>query len=433
MAGEVEKAEALKASIEAGIEKAREAQRKLIELKKKVAKVRAKSELTRKRAKQLRQTNRQLKASKPSAAMIKGGIAAIVASQIGMVRAILVVQVQKKVFEILQKFTTGCPDSRELEKVIRTRNALLKQITSFKTRIQKLSSIAKKILATVAAIKLIIKIITSIPLPTAIIPPMTGGIGIPISVLTKYSNALIKLNKLLDKLLEEAAAITIVVSSIEPPLQLLEDKLKSIDISIQECSLQDVKQEVDTTNTAFTGDITGTSTSLSQTEAAIDASIDTFFDENIDEYLGAEGGQSVDDIISELVPQIVDQISNEIPQTGVGAVQLETSIVAAGTGIGGRVIGGTGTVSGIGGTGIGDTGTVSGTGGVPSTPLKEETYYNGYSISIVRDPESPKLAPKNYAIAKDSKGIIVLRGPSSFSSSTSILVEELKFRIDQLL
>lgn len=415
MAGEVEKAEALRASIEAGIEKAREAQRKLIELKKTVAKAQAKTELFKKRAKQLRQTSRQLKASKPSTAMVKGGIAAVIAFQIGTVRAILVVQVQKKVFEILQKFTTGCPDSKELAKIIKTRNTLLKQITSFKTRAQQLSSIAKKILATVAAIKLIIKIITSIPLPTAIIPPITGGLGIPISILTKYSNTLIKLNKLLDKLIEEAAAITIIVSSIAPPLQMLEDKLRSIDLSIQECSLQEVKKEVDTSNTAFTGDITGTDTSLKQTQDTIDTSIDTFFAKNIDQYTGVGSIQSIDEVINEMIPQMVDQISNEIPQTGEGAVQLE--------------------IAGVGQNGTGVTSEISqeSIGGATATPPVEGTYYNGYNLLIVRDPESPKLAPKNYAIAKDSRGIIVLRGPSSFSSSTDILVEELKFRIDQLL
>lgn len=59
--------------------------------------------------------------------------------------------------------------------------------------------------------------------------------------------------------------------------------------------------------------------------------------------------------------------------------------------------------------------------------------YKDYFIEIVQDPEDFGLAPRRFAVAKDKEGIILLRGPKSFSSSTDILVEELKFRIDNQL
>jgi hypothetical protein len=60
-------------------------------------------------------------------------------------------------------------------------------------------------------------------------------------------------------------------------------------------------------------------------------------------------------------------------------------------------------------------------------------YYNGYKLEIIQDLNSPKIAPRRYAIAKDKRGIIVLKGQPSFSSSTDVLLDEIKFRIDNQL
>jgi hypothetical protein len=56
-----------------------------------------------------------------------------------------------------------------------------------------------------------------------------------------------------------------------------------------------------------------------------------------------------------------------------------------------------------------------------------------YTIKIVEDPNSPKIAKRRQAIAQDFRGITVLTGPSSFAGDPQILVEELKFRIDNQL
>lgn len=59
--------------------------------------------------------------------------------------------------------------------------------------------------------------------------------------------------------------------------------------------------------------------------------------------------------------------------------------------------------------------------------------YKGYKLEIIQDPNSPEIAPKRYAIAKDRRGIVVLKGQPSFSSSTKVLLDEIKFRIDNQL
>lgn len=63
----------------------------------------------------------------------------------------------------------------------------------------------------------------------------------------------------------------------------------------------------------------------------------------------------------------------------------------------------------------------------------DSNFYKGYTLSIVLDRDTSTIAPKRYAIAQDNQGVVVLRGPSSFSSDTQVLLDELKFRIDNQL
>ena len=75
--------------------------------------------------------------------------------------------------------------------------------------------------------------------------------------------------------------------------------------------------------------------------------------------------------------------------------------------------------------------------GDSNLPLNETTYRNtqgiDYTLAIVTQTEGESIAPKRYAIAKDSIGVVVLRGTASFSSDTAILLDELKFRLDNQL
>jgi len=56
-----------------------------------------------------------------------------------------------------------------------------------------------------------------------------------------------------------------------------------------------------------------------------------------------------------------------------------------------------------------------------------------YDLEILQDPEAPSIAPRRFAIAKNPAGIAVIKGPKSFSSSIDILLDEIKFRIDNQL
>jgi len=68
-------------------------------------------------------------------------------------------------------------------------------------------------------------------------------------------------------------------------------------------------------------------------------------------------------------------------------------------------------------------------------PYNFYTAANGevYQLKIRVDQNSPKIAPRRFAVAIDKFGVEILKGPKSFSSSTKILIDELKFRLDNQL
>lgn len=313
--------------VDDSIKKAREAQAKFQEQKKKLEDAKAKAEAAIKRAKDAEQKIKELRAVFKASGSVRGGISAIIASQVGNVRAALVVQVQKSVLNIIKKFATECPNQKELEKILKIRNTLLGHISSLNQRVQKFNQVATTIETTITATKLLIKIITSIPVPTAIIPPQVGGLGVPVSLLTKYSNALIKLNKTLDKLIDESIAIKDTVALIEPPLRTTAERLRAIDIVIQDCA----------------------------------------------------AGKELADL-----------------SAIVNAAQPKEN---------------------------------TGSEGTPD----DRYLYKGYKLEIIQDKDAPRIAPRRYAVAKDKRGIIMLKGQPSFSSSVDILLDEIKFRIDQLV
>lgn len=67
------------------------------------------------------------------------------------------------------------------------------------------------------------------------------------------------------------------------------------------------------------------------------------------------------------------------------------------------------------------------------TPYKSRKSGNTYTIKIVTDPSSPSVAPRRQAIVQDFRGITVLTGPASFASNPQVLIEEIKFRIENQL
>lgn len=322
--------------VTASLEKAQAAQAQFQETKAKFEAYKAKAEKAAARAKEikrrLQETKKLLKAAGPS----KAGIAGVIAVQIGSMRGVLVAQVQQRVLEALSKFANECPNAKEIQKIVKAKNNLTKGVTSLQKRAQQYRGSAGRLVQLANTVKIAITIIKQIPTPTAIIPGQVGGLGIPISVLNRYSDKLVQLDKLVDKYTNEGNAILSTVDSVLPAIDNIKNRLDSIDIAVQQCA----------TDSATTADLAA--------------------------------------ILATAQPK-------------------------------------------------GNTGT-EGTPVDPLTGQPDPKYtYKGYTLLIIQDPNSPAIAPRRYAVAKDRRGIIVLKGQPSFSSSTDVLLDEIKFRIDNQL
>lgn len=323
-------------NVSAALEKAEAAKAQFQETVAKFEAAKAKAEAAAAKAKELRrkleETRAALKVAGPSAK----GIAGVIATQIGGMRGKLIAQIQQRVLEMLTKFLNECPNAKEVQKIIKTKNNLTKNITAFQKRAQQFKGTASSLIGVARTVKTAITIIKNIPTPTAIIPGQIGGLGVPMNILNRYADKLIQLDKLVDKYTNEGNAILSTVDGILPAIENVKNRLNSIDIAIQQCS--------------------------SDSATAADLS----------------------SILSTAQP--------------------------------------------VGNTGV---------NGTPIDPLSGEPdpkyTYKGYTLAILQDPNSPKIAPRRYAVAKDGRGVIVLKGQPSFSSSTDVLLDEVKFRIDNQL
>ena len=259
----------------------------------------------------------------------------MVARQVGALQGKLTAQVQDRVLETVVRFANQCPPDKELRKIIRTRDNLLKAINGLEKRLNTFKSIANKLGPAITAAKIAIRTIKAIPKPTVLqFVPDPGALvkGVPFSALTKLSDRLIFLNKLLDSLEGDKEGILGVISSVSTTIASLKQRLSILDNAIEACS----KKSPD-------------------------------------------------------LPGIVKQVQ---PKANTGSEGTPTN----------------------------ELGNID--------PRYE---HKGYILAIIEDPNSPAIAPRRYAVAKDNKGTVVLRGQSSFSSDTQILLDEIKFRIDNQL
>ena len=71
--------------------------------------------------------------------------------------------------------------------------------------------------------------------------------------------------------------------------------------------------------------------------------------------------------------------------------------------------------------------------GISGIDAEGNYFYKNYKITIQEDKNSPGFAKRRFAQVENDRGVVVMRGPASFSSSTRVLVDEIKFRIDNQL
>lgn len=330
----------------------------------------------------------------------------------------------------------GCPAPDKLGRTSNKASKLKSQLGSIDSRISKIAALPPKLKAPQKGLKAAIKIILSLPIPQSV-PP---GFGIPVNITTKFADILHLLKEFVIQLGEDIEGIEAILELPADYLSSLKSISGRVDSAIKACEiennlksqlaegkvdkkdLQDIgildddevfifsklgpifigNLEIDDNGKIVTKE-TGQSRNNKSTDTSDqDSNISTGSDLAASLNLNSTP-EEANEVLLETLRRIQDsnldiEIKNEL------RLVIESFIIKD-----------------------------------ESTIPQGEFFHTGpngitYKLEIITDPNSPQVAPKRFAVAIEPRdNIVVLKGQPSFSSSTKILLEEIKFRIDNQL
>lgn len=381
----------------------------------------------------------------------ESGMSAGIAKIVGKLQGKLSANVIAQTTQISDSFrVAGCPTLGKLDRLKNKQQNLNKSLSSINGRLNKFKKLPKTLKVPVKALKVIIKVISSLPIPQSV-PP---GFGIPINITVKYGDLLVKLKEMVNQIDEIITGIEAVLETPTSQLSAISDILSRTESAISSCQVSAQIQE-DLNNGNINEDELKDLGLMDDDGITIFSTLGPLFVGN--STLDNSGNLSN---IKRLGTQ--DEIDN-------GA----TDVVIAGTGTGKN---GAFTKSDLNndqqgidraikalteslrkindsniGSGTGDTSQNAFKGNIKKlldslqnlTPEDKAapgsftyTAENGitYALEIEKDPTSPEIAPRRFGVARTlDEGVAVIKGQPSFSSDTDVLLDEVKFRLDNQL
>lgn len=319
---------------------------------------------------------------------IQSQISAIVASQTGKIQGELEARVLSEAFNITDKFRNECPTITGLENIVTTKNTLLKVVNSFSKTTNKFGSLANSLLPIIRAAKTLITLLKRDPTPIAVGTfPFKDWGGLISSKTSGNQNSsadrLRKVDKLLEAVEDDVASIKALVGDVDPSLNQVRNVLNSIDTNILNCIVDIIGTTISTTGTG-TINIADIRKNLNSNTESLTAD-QVRIKELLTKIQPSENATSGEVSAGEFTYTNTQGISYTLEILNITEID--------------RVIPG------------------------QESSLLVETEKVGVSF----------IAPKRYAQAKNKNGVVILRGPASFSADTQILLDELKFKLDNQL
>jgi hypothetical protein len=247
---------------------------------------------------------------------------------------------------IIERLQQSCPPKTELEVIIRQKNSIATALTQTQTALNTMVQTGQTVTGIINVTDIALRVIKNLPLPTSV-PP---GIGIPISIINKFTDTLIKLSDLIKTNRGIVASITPAVQSLNGDIQTILGKLAQLDTLLAGCLEQ--------------------------------ATIGLTDDEKEDYFTRLGINLNTLDTTSD--PQV----------NLVGGQALEDSLA-------------------------------------PNS--NDPLIYKGFKLIIDNDKENKLSFPRRRIVATRIANNVQIVGDYSFSSSTQILVDEVKFQIDKYL
>ena len=330
-----------------------------------------------------------------------------VAKQIGAVQDIATAKVYDLVNDSIQKVRrSSCPPLEETQRLQQRINSVTSSISNISIRINKFKKIAKTILTLVRVFNIIRRLVLKLPVPQSV-PP---GFGLPVGFSMVQTDLLHKFKEKIKQGTDDSKGIIEVLKSPADNIGMYTKILGRINIVSNGCRLEGVlkrevaKGRITNERLQALGIIKDGRYIFSEIGPNLFDDLDFTRDGDLYENNSANGTKNKQ--------EIADNAENDL----LGALQkLDKE-----------------------GIDIGDIFNAF-KGETEDQRLNNpDNFYtaaNGevYELKIRLDKDSPSIAPRRFAVAIDKSGVEILKGPKSFSSDTKILIDELKFRLDNQL
>ena len=148
--------------------------------------------------------------------------------------------------DLLEKFKEACPPKDELLLIVKQKNQIQSALTTIIDTISTLEKTASTIEKVITGVGTAVKIIKLLPLPTSV-PP---GVGIPVNIINGFTSALIALGKVLDSAKGAVSIVPPSAKTIGDAAQSILAKLQLLNGVIDGCAVQlidDIAWDKDTT------------------------------------------------------------------------------------------------------------------------------------------------------------------------------------------
>lgn len=380
-----------------------------------------------------------------------GGLALI----IGKIQGKLSASVMDGMAQVVNELQAPvCPADARLGQLDNKRNKLNNQLRGASNALSRFQRIPGSLKGPLGGLKAAIRIILAIPIPQSL-PP---GFGIPVNITNKFGDILVLLKEIVAQIGELIGAIEAALEIPASQLASLQAIAGRVDMPLKACRIknrldaaittEEVSPEIlessglvtffRTETGALTGQIDNTNSILSQTGRV--------FLNNASRDMNPESrGFSLTPMAQQLLedgqlPESARNAANDAQQrllllndllAGLNNLQqaelpdsLRDSLNDIATTFESLREGAEADAAGEEDGGLANID--------PNDPRLSYTGEDGtvYKFVIIPDDTAPAIAPRNFAQARDLGGTVRFTGPKSFSQDLDVLLDEVKFQID---
>lgn len=170
----------------------------------------------------------------------KSQLPLFVAQQLSSIEAAIYTKINSEVEKLRQKFLNSCPPPEELAQISTSLITLKKLLGSFDKKVSKFKEIPKKLDKPIKAGKVIVEILSHMPLLSTIGTPPgpVGGVivSVPVGVIQAQSNTLVFARKMVETLETDKKSLASIFSNLDGVFNPLLSKVEQIEGLLQRCT-----------------------------------------------------------------------------------------------------------------------------------------------------------------------------------------------------